>query len=146
VESFGSPPPDYGLSVQSAISLGRPAPGYSQTLRIDLLASGQAAIARYFGEPQATTERQSLATAVAQGFSSQNINLGTGASKVTFDAARVTSGVAVIDASVSVWSRSMTRKPGGGWQTQSSVRMLRYAAIVRHAGGGQWLVVSLTPG
>jgi hypothetical protein len=58
VQSFGSPPPAYQLSVQSAISMRQPVPGFSPTLRSDLLSAGQAAILRYFGQPQAAPERQ----------------------------------------------------------------------------------------
>ncbi|HEY6788315.1 MAG TPA: hypothetical protein VI365_13500, partial [Trebonia sp.] len=65
VQSFGSPPPAYQLSVQSAISMRQPVPGFSPTLRSDLLSAGQAAILRYFGQPQAAAERRILATAVS---------------------------------------------------------------------------------
>jgi hypothetical protein len=149
VESFGSPPPAYQLSVQSAISMRQPVPGFSQTLRSDLLAAGQAAILRYFGQPQAAVERRILAIAVAQDvsvqdFSKQGIDLGSGVSRVTFDAVHVTAPAAIIDASVQAWSLSMTRQPGGRWQARALVRVLRYTTAMRRAAGGQWQVVSLT--
>lgn len=148
VESFGSPPPAYQLSVQSAVSMRQPVPGFSQTLRSDLIAAGQAAILRYFGQPQAAVERRILAIAVAadvspQNFSEQGIDLGTGVSRVAFEAERVTAGEAVINASVTAWSLSMTRKPGGQWQKLTSVRVLRYTAAMRRAPTGQWQVVGL---
>jgi len=144
VESFGSPPPAYQLSVQSAISMRQPVPGFSLTLRSDLLAAGQAAIAAYFGQPQAAVERRILAIAVAEDISAQVIDLGSGASRVTVEAVHVTAGQAVIDASVTAWSRSMTRRPDGQWRELAPVRVLPYTAVMRHANGGPWQVVSLT--
>ena len=144
VESFGSPPPAYQLSVQSAISMRQPIPRFSQTLRSDLLSAGQAAIARYFGGPQAAAERRILAIAVAEDISAQVIDLGSGASRVTVEAAHVTAGRAVIDATVAAWSLSMTRQPDGRWQELAPARVLRYMAVMRHADGGQWHVVGLT--
>jgi hypothetical protein len=149
VESFGSPPPAYQLSVQSAITMRRPVPGFSQTLRSDLLAAGQAAIRRYFGQPQAAVERRILAIVVAEDVSAQDfgehgIDLGSGVSRVTFDAVHITAGRAIIDATAAAWSLSMTRQPGGRWQTRALVRVLRYVATMRRAAGGQWQVVSLT--
>jgi hypothetical protein len=149
VESFGSPPPAYQLSVQSAVSMRQPVPGFSQTLRSDLLSAGQAAILRYFGQPQAAVERRILAIAVAadvspRNFSEQGIDLGTGVSRVAFEAEHVTAGAAVIGASVAAWSLSMTRKPGGQWQKLATVRVLRYTAAMRRAPTGQWQVVGLT--
>jgi len=144
VESFGSPPPAYQLSVQSAISMRQPIPRFSQTLRSDLLSAGQAAIARYFGGPQAAAERRILAIAVAEDISAQVIDLGSGASRVTVEAAHVTAGRAVIDATVAAWSLSMTRQPDGQWQKLAPVRVLRYTAVMRQADGGQWHVVGLT--
>jgi hypothetical protein len=129
----------------------QPVPGFSQALRSDLLASGRAAILRYFGQPQAAVERRILALAVeqdvsAQGLSGQSIDLGSGASRVTFDAVHVTGGEATIGASVRAWSLALTRQPDGSWQAKPVVRLLHYTAAMRHAGGGQWLVVSLTLG
>ena len=144
VESFGSPPSAYQLSVQSAISMRQPVPGFSQTLRSDLLSAGQAAIMRYFGQPQAAAERRILAIAVAEDISAQVIDLGSGASRVTVEAVHVTAGQAVIDATVVAWSLSMTRQPDGRWQERAPVRVLRYMAVLRHADGGPWQVVGLT--
>jgi hypothetical protein len=149
VESFGSPPPAYQLSVQSAISMRQPVPGFSQALRSDLLSAGQAAILRYFGQPQAAAEQRILAMAVAedvsaQDFSKQGIDLGSGVSRVTFEAVHVTAAGAVIDASAAAWSLSMTRQPTGRWQKLASMRVLRYTAAMRRNAGGQWQVVGLT--
>jgi hypothetical protein len=149
VESFGSPPPAYQLSVQSAISMRQPIPRFSQTLRSDLLSAGQAAILRYFGQPQATVERRILAIAVAEDVGAQDsskhgIDLGSGASRVTFEAVRLTAAQAVIDASVQAWSLSITHQPDGQWRTDAPVRVLRYRAAMRRAAGGQWQVVGLT--
>jgi hypothetical protein len=144
VESFGSPPPAYQLSVQSAISMRQPAPRFSLTLRSDLLSAGQAAITAYFGPPQAAVEERILAIAVAEDISAQVIDLGSGASRVTVEAAHVTAGRAVIDATVRAWSLSLTRQPDGGWQKLAPVRVLSYTAVLRRAEGGQWQVVSLT--
>jgi hypothetical protein len=149
VESFGSPPPAYQLSVQSAISMRQQVPGFSQTLRSDLLSAGRAAILRYFGQPQATAERRILAIAVAedasaQGFSKQGIDLGSGVSRVTFGAVHVTAAGAVIDASVHAWTLWITNQPGGQWRKSTPVRVLRYTAAMRRSAAGQWQVVGLT--
>ena len=144
VESFGSPPPAYQLSVQSAISMRQPVPRFSQTLRSDLLSAGQAAITRYFGQPQAAAERRILAIAVAEDVSAQVIDVGSGASRVTVEAVQVTAGQAVIDATVVAWSLSMTRQPDGRWLKRAPERVLRYMAVLRHADGGPWQVVGLT--
>jgi hypothetical protein len=119
-------------------------PGLSQALRSDLLSSGRSAILRYFGPPQAAAERRILAMAVADGIGPRVIDLGSGVIRVAFDAVHVTVGEAVIDASVRAWSRSLTLQPDGRWQAQELVRVLRYTAALRHAAGGQWLIVSLT--
>ncbi|HEY6789687.1 MAG TPA: hypothetical protein VI365_20495, partial [Trebonia sp.] len=124
-------------------------PGFSPTLRSDLLSAGQAAILRYFGQPQAAAERRILATAVSadvspQDRSRQGIDLGSGVSRVTFEAVHVAAAVAVIDATAVAWSLSMTRQPGGRWQQLAPVRVLRYTAAMRRNAGGQWQVVGLT--
>jgi hypothetical protein len=148
-ESFGSPPPAYQLSVQSAISMRQPVPGFSPTLRSDLLSAGQAAIRRYFGQPQASVERRILSMAMAQdvsgqGYSKQGIDLGSGVSRVTFEAVRVTAAAAVIEATAVAWSLWMTRQPGGQWQKLAPVRVLRYMAAMQRNASGQWQVVGLT--
>jgi hypothetical protein len=153
VESFGSPPPAYQLSVQSAISMRQPVPGFSPTLHSDLLAAGQAAILRYFGQPQASVERRILAMAMAmamaqdvsgQGFSKQGIDLGSGVSRVTFEAVRVTAAAAVIEATAVAWSLWLARQPGGQWQKLAPIRVLRYTAAMQRNASGQWQVVGLT--
>jgi hypothetical protein len=150
VESFGSPPPAYQLSVQSAISMRQPVPGFSPTLRSDLLSAGQAAILRYFGQPQASAERRILAMAVAvaqdvsgQGFSKHGIDLGSGVSRVTFEAVRVTAAAAVIEATAVAWSLSMARQPDGRWQKRAATRVLRCMATMQRNASGQWRVVGL---
>jgi hypothetical protein len=149
VESFGSPPPAYQLSVQSAISMRQPVPGFSPTLRSDLLSAGQAAILRYFGQPQASAERRILAMAMAQdvsgqGFSKQGIDLGSGVSRVTFEAVRVTAAAAVIEATAVAWSLWLARQPGGQWQKLAPIRVLRYTAAMQRNASGHWQVVGLT--
>jgi hypothetical protein len=149
VESFGSPPPAYQLSVQSAISMRQAVPGFSPALRSDLLSAGQAAILRYFGQPQASVERRILAMAMAQdvsgqGFSKQGIDLGSGVSRVTFEAVQVTAAAAVIEATAVAWSLWMARQPGGQWQKLAPIRVLRYTAAMQRNASGQWQVVGLT--
>lgn len=144
VASFGSPPPAYQVSVQSAIQTKQPIPGYSATMMSDLKASGLAAIRQYFGPPQAAAERTALASALALDSPQHTINLGSGLTRISFRGVDVHGSVATVIARVTQWSRSIAPSPqAGAWVTAATVRILDYTATLRHSPGGPWQVTGL---
>src|SRR5690348_549291 len=54
--SFGSPPAAWQVGILAALRTRHQVPGFSASMRSDLLAAGKAAITRYFAPPQAATE------------------------------------------------------------------------------------------
>lgn len=144
VASFGSPPPAYQVSVQSAIQTKQPVPGYSATMMTDLKASGLAAIRQYFGPPQAAAERTALASALALDSPRHTINLGSGLARISFRGVDVHGGVATVIARVTQWSRSIAPAPQtGAWLTDATARILEYTATLRRSPGGPWQVTGL---
>ena len=142
--SFGSPPAAWQMGILAALQTRHQVPGFSASMRSDLLAAGKAAIARYFAPPQAATEQQALARALAQDDDPNVINLGSGVAKVTFGMVRVTGFSAVVSARVTIWAKALARQPRGGpWQSTAPVRVVAYTATL-HLGGSQWQVTKLT--
>jgi hypothetical protein len=145
--SFGSPPDAWQMGIMAALKTGHQVPSFSASMRADLLAAGKAAIARYFAPPQAATEQQALARAMAQDANPNVINLGSGVAKVTFGQISVGASSAVVSALVTIWAKALSRQPRSGpWQTTAPVRVVAFTAALRLAPSGQWQVTQLTAG
>jgi len=145
VDSFGSPPAGYRMTVLSAIAMRQAVPGFSATLLSDLETSGNAAIAAYFGPPQAAAERKALASAMALEASPRIINLGSGVTRISFGQVELEGSVATVSAKVTAWRRAEARQPTAGtWLADASVRVTRYTATLSRGLGGSWLVTRLT--
>jgi hypothetical protein len=143
--SFGSPPAAWQMGTLAALQTRHRVPGFSTSMRSDLLAAGNAAIARYFAPPQAATEQQALARALAQDADPNVINLGSGVAKVTFGLVRVTGSSAVVSARVTIWAKAVARQPRSGpWQATGPVRAVAYTATLHLGHSGQWQVTMLT--
>jgi hypothetical protein len=143
--SYGSPSAAYQRSVMGAVHAGRtafvvPAPEQSH-----LLASGQAAIARYFGPPQASVELGSLNDAMAVDSDPNIINLGSGVSKVQFLHVSVAGSKATVEADVTVWAKSEARQvPTGPWLFSDPVNVVDDTASLALSPSGTWQVTSLS--
>lgn len=145
--SFGSPPAAWQMGILAALQTRHPVPGFSASMRADLLAAGKAAITRYFGGPQAATEQQALARAMAQDANPNVINLGSGVAKVMFGSIGVDGSVAVVSAEVTIWAKALARQPRSGpWQSTAPVRVVAYTATLHLSKSGQWQVIKLTAG
>jgi hypothetical protein len=143
--SLGSPPAAWEMGIVSALQTGQPVPGFSASMRSDLLAAGEAAIARYFAPPQAAAEQQELIGALARDANPNVINLGSGAGKVAFGVVRVDGSTAVVSAQVTIWAKTLARGPRSGpWQAAAPVRVLSCTATLRLSTSGQWQVTRLT--
>jgi hypothetical protein len=143
--SFGSPPAAWQLGILAALQTRHQVPGFSASMRSDLLAAGQAAIARYFAPPQAATEQRALARALAQDANPNVINLGSGVAKVEFAMVRVAGASAVVSARVTIWAKAISRQPRSGpWQATAPVRVVAYTATLHLGKSGQWQVTKLT--
>jgi hypothetical protein len=144
--AFGSPPDAWEMGILSALQTRHPVPGFSASMRSDLLAAGKAAIARYFAPPQAAAERQELARALAQDANPNVINLGSGVAKVTFGTVAVTGSSAVVSARVTIWAKALARQPPSGpWQASAPVWVVAYTATLHLGPSGQWQVTRLVP-
>jgi hypothetical protein len=142
--SFGSPPAAWQMGILAALQTRHQMPGFSTAMRSDLLAAGNAAIARYFAPPQAATEQQALARALAQDANPNVINLGSGVARVTFAMVRVTGSSAVVSARVTIWTKAVARQPRSGpWQATAPVRAVAYTATLQLGQSGQWQVTKL---
>jgi hypothetical protein len=145
VTSFGAPPAAYRMTVLSAIGMRQSVPGFSAALASDLRASGTAAIARYFGPPQAMAERRELTRAMALDAGSGTINLGSGLTRLSFAAVHVQGDTATVSAVATAWSRSEARQPvTGSWLAAARVRVTGYTATLARSLGGSWRITGLT--
>lgn len=145
VASFGSPPAAWQVGILAALQTRHQVPGFSASMRSDLLAAGKAAITRYFAPPQAATEEQALARALAQDANPNVINLGSGVAKVDFGLVRVAGSSAVVSARVTIWAKAVARQPRSGpWQATAPVRVVAYTATLHMGASGQWQVTKLT--
>jgi hypothetical protein len=143
--SFGSPPAAWQMGILAALQTRHQVPGFSASMRSDLLAAGQAAIARYFAPPQAAAEQQALARALAQDASPNVINLGSGVAKVEFARVRIAGPAAVVSARVTIWAKAISRQPRSGpWQATAPVRVVAWTASLHLGKSGQWQVTNLT--
>ena len=143
--AFGSPPAAWQMGILAALQTRHQVPGFSASMRSDLLAAGKAAIARYFAPPQAAAEQQALTRALTQDADPNVINLGSGVAKVEFGMVRVTGAAAVVSARVTIWARAIARQPRSGpWQTTTPVRVVAYTATLHLGPSGQWQVTKLT--
>lgn len=142
--SLGSPPAAWEMGILSALQARQPVPGFSASMRSDLLAAGKAAIARYFAPPQAATEQQELIGALTRDANQNVLNLGSGVTGVTFGLVRVDGSSALVSARVTMWARTVARGPRSGpWQAAAPVRVLACTATLRLSASGQWQVTRL---
>jgi hypothetical protein len=142
--SFGSPPAAWQVGILAALQTRHQVPGFSASMRSDLLAAGKAAITRYFAPPQAAAEEQALARALAQDADPNVINLGSGVAKVDFGLVRVAGASAVVSARVTIWAKAVARQPRSGpWQATAPVRVVAYTATLHLGPAGQWQVTKL---
>ena len=143
--AFGSPPAAWQMGILAALQTRHPVPGFSASMRSDLLAAGSAAIARYFALPQAATEQRALARALAQDANPDVVNLGSGVASMTFDRVRVAGPSAVVSARVTIWAKAISRQPRSGpWQATAPVLVVAYTATLRLGKSGQWQVTRLS--
>ena len=109
-----------------------------------LLASGMAAIARYFGSAQASVEQVHLNDGMALDSDPNLINLGSGVSKVTLLHVALAGGQATVEAHVTVWAKSEARQtPTGPWLMTDPVNIVDDKAILALSASGTWQVTSL---
>lgn len=144
-QSFGSPSAAYQASVMAAIHVHRQAFAVPAAERSQLLASGTAAIARYFSSALASVEQVHLSDGMALDSDPTIVNLGSGVSKVTYLHVAVAGARATVEADVTVWAKSEARQTSAGpWLMTDPVNVVDDKAILARSPSGTWQVTSLT--
>lgn len=144
-ESYGSPSAAYQNGAMSAIHAGRQAFAVPAAEQSQLLASGKAAIAKYFGSQQASVELKSLNAGLALDSTPGIINLGSGVSKVKFLHVAVAGSQATIEADVTVWAKSEVQQVSTGpWLLADPVNVVDDTATLALDPSGIWQVTSLS--
>jgi hypothetical protein len=110
-----------------------------------LLASGTAAIARYFSSAQTSVEQTHLNDGLALDSNPNIVNLGSGVSLVKFLHVAITGARATVEANVTVWARSEARQASSGpWLMTDPVNIVDDKATLARSPSGTWQVTSLT--
>jgi hypothetical protein len=144
-QSFGSPSAAYQASVVAAIHAHRPAFAVPAAEQSQLLASGTAAIARYFSPPQASVEQVHLTDGMALDSNPTIINLGSGVSQVRYLHVAVAGARATVEADVTVWAKSEARQTSAGpWLMTDPASVVDDKASLARSPSGTWQVTSLT--
>ena len=144
-QAFGSPSVAYLASVLAAIHAHRQAFVVPAAEQSQLLASGQAAIARYFGSAQASIEQLHLNDGMALDSNPDIINLGSGVSQVKYLHVAVAGARATVEADVTVWAKSEARQTSRGpWLMTDPVSIVDDKATLALSPVGTWQVTSLT--
>ena len=143
--SFGSPSAAYQASVMAAIDAHRQALIVPAAEQSQLMASGMAAIARYFGSAQALLEQVHLTEEMALDSNPNIINLGSGVSHVNYLHEAVMGARATVEADVTIWAKSEARQTTAGpWLMTDPVNVVDDRATLTLSPSGPWQVMWLT--
>ncbi len=151
----------FSAAMQAAQSAGSPSGGYvtaslsgmrshaamhavPAAARTQLLTAGRRELARYFSPELVSREEVGLNHMLLMDASADQVNLGSGVTKVVFRSVAVAGRSASIEADVTVWAKSYTRQSNQGpWIYSDPVNTLAYVATMTRASDGSWQVSSL---
>lgn len=143
--SFGSPSAAYRDRALAALRAGRKEPALTAATLSKIRASGKAAIARSFGQPQAAAELTRLGKDMTADTAPNVVNLGSGVSTINFRKVAIAGASATVDAQVTVWAKSLARQaPNGPWLTAAPVNVMDYTATLTRHSSGPWHVTHWT--
>lgn len=143
--SVGGPPSGaYSQTLAAALRAGKIPPAPSAAMRSAQLASGEAALARYFTSAQAKHQAIGLRNVIAYESHPNSRNIGAGAKDIKFLHVAVAGGTATVEADVTVWSKTGDRQSSSGpWILSDPSNVMQFTADLVLDSAGQWRVSSL---